>query len=39
MTIKERLAVLETEMKGIRKILWVLTAGILTQLGIQVTPL
>lgn len=42
-TIKERLAVLETrsagivlELKSIKRILWVLSASILTQVGVQV---
>ena len=38
-TIKERLAIVETEMKGIKKILWILVAASLTQVGIQIAPI
>jgi len=34
-TLNERMAILETEVKGMKRILWLLSAGVLAQVGIQ----
>ena len=38
-TIKERLTILETELKGIKKILWTLVVANIGQVGIKISPL
>lgn len=35
-TLKERIAILETELRGLKKILWALVTVNLAQIGVQI---
>ena len=37
MNLNERIAIVETKINGMIKILWILVAATLTQLGVQIT--
>lgn len=37
MTIRERLAVVEIQLKALTKVVWILVAGTLAQTGVQLT--
>lgn len=39
LTIKERLAILETQIKGLQRTQWILITAVLAQLGIEVNTL
>lgn len=38
MRIEERLIVLETQIKALQKVQWILTAAVLGHLGLQILP-